>query len=112
MQCIFQDEDRQIYCEAASGFYLYRDKIGSFATPRRLDALARLGFSTDDSKGNFSLDRPFNGSDETATLMIETLARVFDFDASDVMEYAAPLLSKRLSNGVKAGSGCAKISAL
>ena len=112
VQCIFHDEDRQIYCEAASGFFLYADKIGNFATPQRLDALDRLGFSTDGSKGNFSQERDFHNADELAILMIETLARVFEFDTRDVLEFNAPFLSKRRSNHVKAGTACAPISAL
>jgi hypothetical protein len=112
VQCIFHDEDRQIYCEAASGFFLYADKIGNFATPQRLAALERLGFSTDGSKGNFSQERDFHNADELAILMIETLARVFEFDTRDVLEFNAPFLSKRRSNHVKVGTACAPISAL
>ena len=95
VQCIFHDGDRQIFCEAASGFYRYADRIGSFATAQRLDALAGLGFSTDGSRGNFSQDRDFRGAEEAAPLMIETLARVFELDIGDVLEFSAPLVTKR-----------------
>jgi hypothetical protein len=57
VQCIFYRTDK-IMCEAASGFYV--------AAPRRprtthlpagaVAALGRLGFSTDDSQGNFRID--------------------------------------------------------
>ncbi len=110
VQCIFHDDDRQIYCEAASGFYRYADRIASYATPQRLQALARLGFSTDGSKGNFSQDRDFHGASEVATLMIETLARVFELGERDILEFAAPRLSQHRSNRVKADAACALIS--
>lgn len=112
VQCMFHDEDRQFYCEAASGFYRYKDRIGSYANPQRLEALAGLGFSTDGSKGNFIWDGPFRSVEEAATLIIATLARVYDFDSGDGLEYSAPLLAKRRSNRVKAGLACAKISTL
>jgi hypothetical protein len=110
VQCIFHDDDRQIYCEAASGFYRYADRIASYATPQRLQALARLGFSTDGSKGNFSQDRDFHGASEVATLMLETLASVFELGERDVLEFDAPQLSKHRSNRVKADAACALIS--
>ncbi len=110
VQCIFHDEDRQIYCEAASGFYAYADRIGSFATPQRLEALASLGYSTDGSKGNFSQDRVFHGTSEVAVLMIETVARVFQLSEHDILEFNAPYLSKRRANRVKPDAACALIS--
>jgi type III secretion system-like peptide-binding chaperone len=112
VQCIFHEDDQQIYCEAPSGFYRYADRAGSFATPARLDALAGLGFSTDGSKGNWAQDGDFHSADETAMLMLETLARVFAASGEDVLEWGAPLLSKRRSNRVKAGIACAPVSAV
>jgi len=110
VQCIFHDDDRQIYCEAASGFYRYADRVGSFATAARLNALGSLGFSTDGSKGNWTREGDFQGADDTATLMLETLARVFAATADDDLLWSAPLLSKRRSNRVEAGAECAPVS--
>jgi hypothetical protein len=110
VQCIFHDDDRQIYCEAASGFYERADRVGSFATPARLDALSSLGFATDGAKGNWAQERDFHSADEIATLMLESLARVFETNADDALLYSAPLLSKRRSNRVKAGAECAPVS--
>lgn len=109
VQCLFHDEDRQIYCEAASGFYRYADRVGGFATLQRIDALASLGYSTDGSKGNFSLDRDFHGAEEIATLMLATLARVFELSDRDILEFNSPHLSKHNANRVKAGSDCALV---
>jgi hypothetical protein len=112
VQCIFHDDDRQIFCEAASGFYEHSDRVGSFATPARLDALSGLGFSKDGSKGNWAQDRDFHSADETAILMLETLARVFAASPDDGLLWSAPLLSKHRSNRVKVGAACAPVSAL
>jgi hypothetical protein len=109
VQCHFFDDDRQVHCEAASGFYY--PKIAGFATAEQLEALARIGFSTDATHGNFAQERPFR-VDEVATLLIETLARVFAFNIGDALEYNAPLLSKRKTNRVRSGPECAAISAL
>jgi hypothetical protein len=59
VQCIFHDANRKIYCEASSGFWL--TKKGGVRTfrqpPATVAALANLGFDTDDSTGNFKIDR-------------------------------------------------------
>jgi len=99
-------------CEVASGFYEHAEHVGSFATPARLDALSVLGFSTDRSKGNWAQDHDFHSADETATLMLETLARIFAATADDTLLSSAPLLSKHRSNKVKAGAACAPVSAV
>ena len=58
VQCMFHDHESKIYCEAASGFYY--TKQGAARTfhqpPQTIAALARLGFSTDNSVGNFKVD--------------------------------------------------------
>lgn len=55
VQCAFFDDDRRVMCEAASGYYDAPE-----GAPRTVHlpaesvaALAKLGFSTDDSHGNF-----------------------------------------------------------
>src|SRR5579872_933081 len=58
VQCIFHETNTKLYCEAASGYYY--DAPGAprtFHHPARvIAALGRLGFSTDDSAGNFNVD--------------------------------------------------------
>lgn len=60
VQCIFHDSQTGLYCEAASGYWF--DQEGGPRTfrqpPEAIAALARLGFDTDDSQGNFSIDLP------------------------------------------------------
>ena len=58
VQCAFYDNDTKIRCEASSGYYF--NKPGEPRTFRldrdRIADLARLGFATDDSNGNFYVD--------------------------------------------------------
>ena len=55
VQCLFIEGDARMLCEVASGFY--RAKKGEdrvkLVSPQGLSALERLGFSSDDSEGNF-----------------------------------------------------------
>jgi hypothetical protein len=73
VQCLFIDHDMRMLCEAASGYYF--DKPGKPRTayvPRKsIAALAELGFSTDDSHGNFQRMMPT--PDETGRLAVSEL---------------------------------------
>lgn len=57
VQCLFIEGDTRMLCEAASGFY--RAKQGEervkLVSPQGLSALKGLGFSVDDSEGNFQV---------------------------------------------------------
>ena len=110
VQCMLYDKDARIRCEAASGYYF--EKIKGFASERRLAALTRLGFSTDATHGNFSLDKPFTGADASAKLFLETMARVFDLKVRDRLRYSAPMLSNQKENVVRRGRARAAISML
>lgn len=58
VQCKFHDNNTKLYCEASSGYYY--DGPGVPRTFHQaasvIAALGRLGFSTDDSAGNFNVD--------------------------------------------------------
>jgi hypothetical protein len=58
-QCIFHDNATGLYCEAASGYWYGKaDAPRTFRQPAAtVAALERLGFDTDDSQGNFKVDR-------------------------------------------------------
>ncbi|MGH6839364.1 MAG: hypothetical protein ACREDT_11310 [Methylocella sp.] len=100
VQCLFIDNDKQILCEGASGYYY--DAIKGFATAVKREDLAELGFSTDASEGNFQrmLRLDDRGTRPVAKLIIETLARVYELGPSDKLEYTAPLLSGKKGNPV------------
>jgi hypothetical protein len=55
VQCAFFDEDRRMMCEAASGYYDAPEGAPRhvYLPAKSVAALASLGFSTDDSHGNF-----------------------------------------------------------
>jgi len=95
VQCVFDTKTRML-CEASSGFY---DKVASEPRTRRLPAeaiaaLGRLGFSTDDSAGNFQIwfdvtDPPdFN---RIADFILRTLHDGYRARANDGLEFDAPL---------------------
>lgn len=95
VQCVFDTKTRML-CEASSGFY---DNVAT--EPRRrwlsrdaITALGRLGFSTDDSDGNFRIwfdvpDPPdFN---RIADFILKALHDGYGARASDDLEFNAPL---------------------
>jgi hypothetical protein len=94
VQCVF-DAPTKMYCEAASGFY---DDVPSVPRSRRLPAaiiaaLGRLGFSTDDSAGNFAIsfdvpDPPeFN---RIADFMLKAMHDGYGARADTKLEFNAP----------------------
>jgi hypothetical protein len=81
VQCLFYAPGK-IYCEAASGFYF--DPPSHPRTlrlsPDAVVALGQLGFSTDDSKGNFKLNLDIASSPDfnaIADLMLKALYEGF-----------------------------------
>lgn len=107
VQCLFFDSDRQIDCEAASGFY--DPEMGNVKTPAKLAALAALGFSTDASAGNFVQQRPVPAAGalyDVAGMLVETLARVYDLETGDVLRFEAPLVPRPPLPGFGGGPHC------
>lgn len=95
VQCLFFDKDRQIDCEAASGYY--DPDMADVKTPAKLAALAALGFATDASAGNFVQQRPVSSDGalyDVAGMLVETLARVYDLDPDDLLRFDAPLVPR------------------
>jgi len=93
VQCAFDSRTR-MFCEAASGFYDSAGPRSRWLPPDAVAALGRLGFSTDDSNGNFQawLDvatPPDLGA--IADFMLKALHDGFGARAGDVLEFSAPL---------------------
>ncbi len=105
MQCLFFDDDKQIRCEGASGYY--SNEIKRYVTETKGEVLAELGFSTDASAGNFARELRVDelGTRAIAKLITELLARVYDLGTSDGLAYYAPLLSSKKGNPVIVDSG-------
>lgn len=94
VQCIFR-KTTEITCEAASGFYQAAPGYSrSFHLPApAVAALRRLGFSTDDSNGNFRID--FDLADPpnfnaVAELMLQALYDAYGARAKTILRFKAP----------------------
>lgn len=95
VQCIFHDRTRKLYCEAASGFYEAPPgaRRTAYLPPAAIAGLGRLGFSTDDSHGNFSLDRDVGDNPDymaLADLMLGALYAGYDARADMKLKIDAP----------------------
>ncbi|SFK40335.1 hypothetical protein SAMN04488498_10613 [Mesorhizobium albiziae] len=57
VQCLFLDDDGQLVCEAASGYYAHGEDEPRtrFLPAASIAALSDLGFATDHSEGNYYL---------------------------------------------------------
>jgi hypothetical protein len=96
VQCLFVENDARLLCEAESGFYAQKD-----GEPRRfrvrsegIAALAQLGFSTDDSEGNYQRLIPLDGSDdfaEIADVILTALYEAYGARLDSKLEWEAPL---------------------
>lgn len=58
VQCIFHDHQTGFYCEASSGFHYEKESVPRtfYQPPETIVALAKLGFDTHGSVGNFEVD--------------------------------------------------------
>jgi hypothetical protein len=95
VQCQIFDHRKRIHCEASSGFWLTKkgQKRTFYLPPRAVAALARLGFDTDDSAGNFNLDRDVDISANfhpLADLMLRALHDGYDARRDTKLQFNAP----------------------
>lgn len=105
VQCIFVERRSQVLCEASSGyFYDKKDAPRTFwHPPDVVAALDRLGFSTDDSKGNFRLmrevgERPdFNA---LADLILKALHDGYGARAETNLRFNAPFAKRATTSCV------------
>lgn len=103
VQCIFFDHRSKILCEASSGFYFSkpRAKRGFRLFPAEVDALARLGFSTGKSRGNFDIEfdvgmpPDFNA---IADFMLTALHDGYGARADSVLRFNAPFAPRPETN--------------
>ncbi len=102
VQCMFHDNNTKLYCEAASGFYY--DAPGAprtFHHPgRAIAALGRLGFSTDDSAGNFNIDLDVSDPpnfNPLADFMLKALHDAYGARADMKLQFNAPFAPRATS---------------
>jgi hypothetical protein len=100
LQCVFEDaRETRMYCEAASGFYEHApgERRDAFVSSPAREALGRLGFSTDDSKGNFGVEIDIAGAASygaIADLALEALYLGYEARAHSIIEVHSPILEQ------------------
>lgn len=105
VQCMFIASRTGILCEASSGYHYNRDGAPrTYFLPRdAIAALGKLGFSTDDSRGNFryeaDIDSPpdFNA---IADLILTALHDAYGARAGATLRYNAPFARGKTSKCV------------
>ena len=106
VQCLFNDESTQIYCEAQSG--TLDPEPGRRPSAEGLAALAGLGFDMDASKGNFqrriAVKQP-GDFDEIAGFMLSALYGGFAGVPDRAIEWISPNASE-----TEAARHCAAVS--
>jgi len=95
VQCIFMANRTRILCEASSGYYYNKDGAPrTFYLPRdAIAALGKLGFSTDDSKGNFRYEAGIGAPPDLnaiADLMLTALHDAYGARAGETLQFNAP----------------------
>ena len=96
VQCIFQDNDAKVLCEASSGFFaqLPGQSRRFHVKPRGVLILEKLGFSIDDSGGNYQRMVELGSPPDLvaiADLMLTTLYEVYGAQHATALEIKAPL---------------------
>jgi hypothetical protein len=103
-QCAFFDGGDSVHCEVASPYYVPLNHPPDIA---RRPAVARLGYSLDDSKGNYV--REFKLDDEKspplAEFMLRSLYESFLAEPDERVKFDAPLVK-----GLPPGEVCAPTS--
>lgn len=84
VQCAFFDEDRRILCEAASGYYNAPKGAPrtAYLPVDSIAALAKLGFSTDDSHGNFQREMEIRGRSDFNSVAELLLTALYESDGA------------------------------
>ena len=109
VQCAFDDDDRYMMCEAASGFYAAPGDAPVFS-PAQRQALARLGFSADGSHGNFQHYFRLRDTDpflQVADMLLNALYDGYGVRMDEAIEVVAPFA---LNHGVLSRDRCAPVS--
>jgi hypothetical protein len=96
VQCLFLDGDSRMLCEASSGFYaqLPVENRRFRMSPEGLVALARLGFSTDDSDGNYQRMIDIRSNADlvaVADLILSAFYEVYGARTGSQMKWVSPL---------------------
>lgn len=97
VQCLMGDHDRQMLCEAASGWWAGRGQRPALG-PAQKGALALLGYSMDASHGNYQKRLQFRGEPDVegvADLLLRSLYSGYGVRLSNPIEVDAPYASRK-----------------
>ena len=102
VQCMFTHQRTRILCEASSGYYYNKaDAPRTFyLPPGAIAALKRVGFSTDDSQGNFRYDADLGQSPDLnalADLILTALHDGYGARAQSRLTFSAPFAPRATS---------------
>jgi hypothetical protein len=95
VQCLFEDDNSEVLCEASSGFYSAKPgEPRTFSlTPDAIAEVRDLGFDTDDSKGNYVIIKKIKSFRDLAPLtdfMLTALHRVYGANLTSQLDVSAP----------------------
>lgn len=90
-QCVFFESGRSVHCEVASPFFAMRNPRPDIA---RKAAVARLGYSLDDSKDNYIREFKLDAKDAPplAEFMLRSLYESFLDDPETQVMFEAPMV--------------------
>lgn len=96
VQCLLLEDNKQMLCEAASGFYgVKKGEARDEVLMSNLAILEAAGFDTDSSEGNFQkllvISQPRGDFDRVADLMLGLLYDIYGARRGDRLTYEAPL---------------------
>lgn len=96
VQCLFDEAGARMLCEASSGFYTQKDGRPPRYVPTAdtIAAVARLGFSTDATAGNFQREMDAHTHEalsKIADLLLATLHEAYGISVTTPIEIKAPL---------------------
>lgn len=96
VQCAFFDSDRKMHCEAASYFYWKSPR--PYLPQASIAALAKLGFSTDGSHGNYVRELASGEEGQRARIvdmLLDALYDAYGMRSSERLAVQAPMLFAR-----------------
>jgi hypothetical protein len=105
VQCMFIANRTRILCEASSGYHYNKDGAPRtfFLSPQAIAALGKLGFSTDDSKGNFRYEAGIGAPPDlnaVADLILTALHDGYGARAGETLRFNAPFARRATSKCV------------
>jgi hypothetical protein len=102
VQCMFVDNRSKMLCEASSGYYYNKDDEPRtfFLPPAAIAALGRLGFSTDDTQGNFRYESKIGQTPDfnaMADFILSALHDGYGARAESTLRFNAPFARRATS---------------